>query len=77
MSQLPDLKTTTQYWWNVDQMAALWHITPKTVRGLLGPHRGKCHLGRRGKNPRLVLWVPLEVVRTMDRERRAQQAPAA
>jgi hypothetical protein len=68
-----DLDSTTKYWWCVDDLAERYHLAPKTIRVLLAPHRGKCHLGRRGRHPRLLLWAPLEVVRILDRDRRRLQ----
>jgi hypothetical protein len=72
-----DLKTTAQYWFSVEDLAALWHIKAQMVRLLLKPHRGRCHLARRGKRPERVLWIPVEVVRALDRERLALRKPAA
>lgn len=75
--QISDLDTTACYWWTTDRLAARWHISEKRVRELLVPHRGSCHLGRRGRNPRLVLWVPVDVVRRLDQERQGLRKPAA
>lgn len=66
-----DLRTTSQYWFCVDDLMALWHLSGKMVHTLLQPHRGRCHLARRGRQPRLVLWVPIEVVRTINNDRKA------
>jgi hypothetical protein len=72
-----DLDLTHQIRWSVEQLAARWNISEKRVRQLLEPHRGKCHLQRRGRHPRLCLWAPKEVVAAIDRERAAIQKPAA
>lgn len=74
---LSDLDVTAQFWWTTDQLGARWHISEKRVRELLVPHRGQCHLARRGKNPRLVLWIPIDVVKRLDRDRRELRKPAA
>lgn len=65
-----DLDTTAKYWWTLQELSARYHVGLRMVQDLIRPHRGRCHLGRRGKHPRMVLWVPLEVVRALDRERR-------
>lgn len=70
------LTTTTKYWWCVADLAERWHVSPQMVRLLLKPYRGRCHRARRGKHPRLLLWVPLAVVATLDREREWRQVPA-
>lgn len=71
-----DLDTTAQYFFSVSDLAARWHITEKTVREILKPYKGRCHYGRRGSHPRLCLWVPIDVVRVMDSERRKLRRPA-
>lgn len=68
--QRSDLDVTSQYWWSVSDLCTRWHIGAQMVRLLLKPHRGRCHMARRGKHPRHQLWVPVEVVRVLDRERR-------
>jgi hypothetical protein len=73
-----DLMLTTKYWYSVADLAARYHVSEKTVRlHILPPHRGRCHLARRGRHPRLLLWIPAEVVRLLDRERRATQQRAS
>lgn len=69
---ISDLDVTAQFWWTTDQLGARWHISEKRVRELLVPHRGQCHLGRRGRHPRLCWWVPLPIVQRLDRERMDQ-----
>jgi hypothetical protein len=74
---ITDLDLTAQYWFSVEQLAARWHIGPQMVRLLLKPYRARCHRARRGKHPRLCLWVPVEVVRRLDQERRETQRQAS
>lgn len=72
-----DLDTTAKFWWSVEDLSVRWHITPEYVRRLLIPHKGACHMARRGRNWRLTLWIPVDVVAKLDKERRAVQRPAA
>jgi hypothetical protein len=72
-----DLDLTAQYWWSVADLCARWGIKAQMVWILLKPYRGRCHRARRGKHPRLTLWVPIDVVRELDRERQNRLLPAA
>lgn len=66
-----DLTLTSKYWWSVDELAERYRLSVPSAHRLVQPHRGKCYIGRRGKHPRRVLWIPVEVVRVLDRERRS------
>ena len=57
-------------WFTIPEIAALLHVGGRTTLRLLTPYRAKCHLARRGKNPRLVLWVPAAVVTELCNARR-------
>ena len=58
-------------WYTISELADLLHVGGRTTLRLLEPHRGRCHLARRGKNPRLVLWVPAAVVAELCEARKA------
>lgn len=64
-----DLDLTTKFWWTTEDLAQRWHVSEKRVRELLAPHRRHCHLARRGRHPRLCLWIPIEIVKVLDRDR--------
>jgi hypothetical protein len=58
-------------WFTVQDLAVRLHLKPKTVRRIVRPYRDRCHLARNGSHPRKVLWVPLEVVRAIEKAREA------
>lgn len=58
-------------WYTIPELAELLHVGGRTTLRLLEPHRAQCHLARRGKNPRLVLWIPASVVSEICDERKA------
>lgn len=57
-------------WYTVQQLAAIWHRSPKTVRRLLTPFRPDCLRVREGKNPRRILWVPRRVATAIEQQLR-------
>jgi hypothetical protein len=56
-------------WLTLGEVAARLHVARMTAWRLLRPFRGRCHLARAGSHPRLVLWVPAEVLRELESER--------
>lgn len=52
-------------WYTLAEIATLLHVSVRTAVRLVDPYRdrGYCHLARNGKHPRLVLWVPVAIVR--------------
>lgn len=75
--RVSDLNMTAQYWWSVEDLGQRYHISAKRVREILQPFKGRCHKARRGRHPRLCLWVPIEVVRVLDKDRESYREPAA
>jgi hypothetical protein len=67
----------SKIWYLVEELAVRWHLSEKRVRQLLEPHRARCHKARRGRHPRLSIWIPREVVLLMDKERMDFTKPAA
>lgn len=63
--------TRAARWYTVQELADRLHLRPKTVRRILRPYRDRCHLARNGSHPRLVLWVPLAVVLSIEKARKA------
>jgi hypothetical protein len=61
----------TQQWFTVRELAARLHLAPFTTRQLVKPFREYCHLARQGSHPRRVLWIPLDVVLAIERQRAA------
>lgn len=49
-------------WYTLAEVADMLHVGTRTTRRLLAPYRGQCHLARKGRHPRLVLWIPGSVV---------------
>lgn len=56
-------------WYTIHEVAAVLHVQRMTAWRLLRPHRARCHLARAGSHPRLVLWVPAQVVRQLEADR--------
>lgn len=56
-------------WYTLAEVAALLHVGIRTTRRLLAPYREQCHLARKGRHPRLVLWVPVEVFAEIRKKR--------
>lgn len=56
-------------WYTVADLAARLHVKPRTAWLAVRPFRRQCHLGRDGPHPRKVLWIPADVVRTIERRR--------
>lgn len=54
-------------WYLVREIALLLHRSQKTIRRHLKPHRAFCRLGRDGQHPRRVLYVPQEVVDSIEK----------
>lgn len=75
--EISDLDVTAQFWFTADQLAARWHLSERRVRELVAPHHGQCHMARRGRHPRLALWIPIDVVKRLDRERQEFRKPVA
>lgn len=64
-------------WYTLAELAELLHVGGRTTLRLLEPHRGRCHLARKGQNPRLVLWIPAAVVGEISEARKAQWRAAS
>lgn len=60
---------TSTRWVTLQQLAERCHVRPRTAWRLVRPYREACHLGRNGPHPRLVLWIPFEVVLLIEEER--------
>lgn len=56
-------------WYTVLDLADQLHVKPRTAWGLVKPYRHRCHLGRDGSHPRKVLWIPADVVRSIEKGR--------
>jgi hypothetical protein len=56
-------------WYTVPDLAEQLHVRPRTAWGLVRPYRHRCHLGRDGSHPRKVLWIPADVVRSIQKAR--------
>lgn len=56
-------------WFTLAETAERLHVSVRHARRLVKPFDGQCHLGRCGKNPRLVRWVPQSVLVRLLRER--------
>lgn len=54
-------------WYTLGEVAAVLHVARMTAWRQLRPFRAQCHLARAGTHPRLVLWVPADVVRQLER----------
>lgn len=67
---------TEKVWFTVEELAARLHVQRITAWRLLRPYRARCHLGRNGSHPRLVLWVPSAVVNEISAERGLDQKSA-
>lgn len=59
--------TPSTRWFTLHAVADRLHVGWLTAWRLVRPHRDKCHLARKGSHPRLVLWVPAEVVAEIER----------
>lgn len=61
-------------WFTLGEVAATLHVSRLAAWRVLRPFRGRCHLARAGPHPRLVLWVPVAVVRQIEgaRPRRSE-----
>ena len=57
------------YWFTVEDLASRLHLAVETARKLVRPFRARCHLARKGSHPRLVLWIPRDVVLKIERQR--------
>lgn len=57
-------------WYTLAELASELHVGGRTAIRLLAPYRGACHLGRNGRHPRLVLWIPASVVQELCDARR-------
>lgn len=56
-------------WYTVLDVADQLHVRPRTAWGLVRAYRHRCHLGRDGSHPRKVLWIPVDVVRAIEKQR--------
>lgn len=63
-----------QRWYTVEEVAEELHVRPLTAWRLVRPYRDRCHLARKGRHPRRVLWIPEAVLRQL---REARDWPAA
>ncbi len=60
---------TEKVWYTIRELAELLHLQPRTARRLVRSYRSRCHLARNGSHPRLMLWVPVDVVGEIIAER--------
>lgn len=58
-------------WLTVRELADRLRLRPRTAWLLVRPYRARCRLGRNGSHPRKVLWIPADVVRTIEKQRQA------
>lgn len=63
--------TTVAKWYTVREMADRLRLRPHTVWLILQSYRDQCRLGRKGSHPRKLLWIPIEVVRAIEKQRKS------
>lgn len=64
-----DARPKPKAWYTVDDIASLLHVSRRQVQRLVRPHDARCHLARAGRAPRLLKWVPREVVMELVEQR--------
>jgi hypothetical protein len=65
---------TAARWYTVRELADRLRLKPRTVWLYARPYRDRCRLGRNGSHPRLVLWIPADVARAIEKERETRVA---
>lgn len=60
-------------WYTVRELAELLRVKPRTAWLKVRPYRDRCRRGRNGSHPRMVLWIPAEVVRVIEKGRETRR----